>query len=67
MSFDQTEDAIVGSLKQSLVCCFWSCYCYICFDFKGIKSKTILESTVYHTCCLLFGVLIYPHIRSGEG
>lgn len=41
MSFDQNEDAIVGSLKQSLVCCFWSCYCFLYFDFQGIKYITI--------------------------
>jgi len=41
MSFDQNEDAIVGSLKQSLVCWFWSCYCSITIsDFSEIKSMT---------------------------
>lgn len=41
MSFDQNEDAIVGSLKQSLVCWFWSCYCSIMIsDFSEIKSMT---------------------------
>jgi hypothetical protein len=45
MSFDQNEDAIVGSLKQSLVCHFWSCYCYVWI--LENKMYNFLESIMY--------------------